>query len=57
MAVAPMEAAVDEPSCGARMHVSGNDVSWESHFTSVGPFPVFDENRACLSFDEIAFKF
>lgn len=57
MAVAPMEAAVDEPSCGARMHVSGNDMSWESHFTSVGPFPVFDENRACLSFDEIAFKF
>lgn len=48
---------MDETSCDARMHVSGKDVSWESHFTSVGPFPVFDKNRVCLSFNEIAFKF
>lgn len=46
-----------ESSCDVRTHVSGTDVTGESCFTSVGPFPVSDQNRACLSFNEIAFKF
>lgn len=48
---------MDESGCDVRTHVSGTDVSGESRVTSVGPFPVSDKSRACLSFNEIAFKF